>query len=67
MVGQQQHTSLPRLRWAVQTLDLIPESWSLLTNGQQFTIQNLDQLYVLVSYAHKTTSHDITRTVLKAM
>ena len=38
-----------------------------LTGGLQFTVQNLDQLYVLVSSAHKTTCHDMTCTVLKAM
>ena len=34
--------------------------------GRQFTVQNLDQLYVPVSSAHKTTRHDMTYTVLKA-
>ena len=38
----------------------------LLTDGRQFTVQNFDQLYVLVSSAHKTTRCDITCTVLKA-
>ena len=28
-------------------------SCELLTNGRQFTVENLDQLYVLVSSAHK--------------
>ena len=28
------------------------------------TVQNLDQLYVLVSFAHKTTCCDMTYTVL---
>ena len=32
----------------------------------QFTVQNLDQLYVLVSSALKTTRCDMTCTVLKA-
>ena len=32
----------------------------MLTDGWQFTVQNLDQLYVLVSSAHKTTQHDLT-------
>ena len=34
--------------------------------GLQFTVQNLDQLYVLVSSAHKTTSRDMTYTMVKA-
>ena len=29
----------------------------MLTDGRQFTVQNLDQLHVLVSSAHKTTCH----------
>ena len=40
------------------------ESWQLLNDGQQFTVQNVDQLYVLVSSAHKTTWRDITCTDL---
>ena len=32
----------------------------------QFTVQNLDQLYVLVSSALPTIRHDMTCTVLKA-
>ena len=32
----------------------------------QFTVQNLDQLYLLVSSAHKTTHRDMTYTMLKA-
>ena len=35
--------------------------------GRQFTVQNLDQLYVLVSPALPTTCRDMTCTVLKAM
>ena len=31
------------------------------------SIQNLDQLYVLVSSAHKTTPRDMTCTALKVM
>ena len=34
--------------------------------NRQFTVQNLDQLYVLVSSVHKTTLPDMTCTVLKA-
>ena len=34
--------------------------------GRQFTVQNLDQLYVLVSSALPTTCCDMTCTVLKA-
>ena len=49
-----------------QTPDCMWESWKLLTNGQQFTIQNLDQLYVLASSALPTTRRDMTCTVLKA-
>ena len=37
-----------------------------LTVGRQFIVQNLDQLYALVSSAHKTTCCDMTYTVLKA-
>ena len=47
--------SQPGVKW---------ESWQLLADGQQFTVQNLDQLYVLVSSAHKTTHHDMTCTVM---
>ena len=43
------------------------ESCLFLTDSLQFTVQNLDQLFVLVSSAHKTTCHDMTYTVLKAM
>ena len=57
---------LPLLRLAVQTPDLIWGSLLLLTEGRQFAVQNLDQLYVLVSSAHKTTHRDMTCTVLKA-
>ena len=35
------------------------------TDGQKFTVENLDQLHVLVSSAHKTTRCDMTYTVLK--
>ena len=36
--------------------------------GQQFTVQKLDQLYVLVSSSLPTTRRDMTNvTVLKAM
>ena len=34
-------------------------------DGLQFTVQNLDQLYVLVSSAHKTTQSEMTCTLLK--
>ena len=43
------------------------KSWKLGTNGWQFRVQNLDQLHVLVSSAHKTTCRDMTYTVLKVM
>ena len=46
---------------------LCGESLSLLIDGRQLTVQNLDQLYVVVSSAHKTTHCDMTCTVLKAM
>ena len=48
------------------TPDLMWESWQLLTDGRQFTIQNLHQLYVLVSSAQTTIHRDMTCTVLKA-
>ena len=35
------------------------------TDDQQFTVENVDQLYVLVSFARKTTHCDMTCTVLK--
>ena len=38
----------------------------MLADGREFTEQNLDQLYVLVSAAHKTTHRDMSCTVLKA-
>ena len=34
------------------------------TNGWQFTVQKLEQLYVLVSSAHKTARRDMACTVL---
>ena len=37
----------------------------LLAVGWQFTVQNPDELYVLVSSALPTTRHDMTCTVLK--
>ena len=51
----------------VQTPDLMLESWLLLTDGWQFTVKNLSQLYQLVRSPHKTTHHGMTYTVLKAM
>ena len=42
------------------------EAGSLLAVGRQFTVQNPDELYVLVSSALPTTRHDMTCTVLKA-
>ena len=50
----------------IDTPDRIWESWSLLTNDWQFTVQNLDHLYVLISSAHKATRGDMSSTVLKA-
>ena len=43
-----------------------PQGGKLVAVGQQFTVQNLDQLYVLVSSALPTTRCDMTCTVLKA-
>ena len=43
------------------------KSWKLFTDGQQFTVQTLHQLYVLVALADKTTHCDMTYTVLKVM
>ena len=34
------------------------------TDGWQFTLQYIDQLYVVVSSAHKTAHHDMTYAVL---
>ena len=42
------------------------ESWQLLAIGRQFTVQNPNELYVLVSSALPTTRRDMTCTVLKA-
>ena len=42
------------------------ESWLLLAVGRQFTVQNTDELYVLVSSALPSTRRDMTCTVLKA-
>ena len=39
----------------------------LLTNAWPFTVQNLEQLYILVSLAHKTTRRDMTCKLLKVM
>ena len=61
------NTRRPLLRSAFQTPDPMWGNWLLLTTGQQLMVQNLDQLYVLVSFDHKITCHDITYTVLKAM
>ena len=41
------------------------ERWQFLTDDRQFTVQNIDKLYVLVSSTHKTTRRDMTYTVLK--
>ena len=59
--------SPPPMRSAVQTLDPMWGSWWLLTDDRQFTVQNLDQLYVLVFSAHKTTCCDMTCTMLEVM
>ena len=45
------------------TPDPMLEDWKLLTEGQQFAVQNLDQLYVLVSSSHKTTHRDMICTL----
>ena len=42
------------------------ESWKLLAFGRQFTVQNPDELYVLVSSTLPTMCRDMTCTVLKA-
>ena len=42
------------------------QSVVLLAAGRQFTVQNFDQLYVLVSSAHKTTRRAMTYIVFKA-
>ena len=41
-----------------------PQVGKLLAVGRQFTVQNLDELYVLVSSALPTTHGDMTCTVL---
>ena len=32
---------------------------SVVTNGRQFKVQNLDQVYVMASSTHKTTRRDL--------
>ena len=41
------------------------ENWQVLAVGRQFTVQNFDRVYVLVSSALQTTRRDMTCTVLK--
>ena len=55
---------VPSLRFAKRKP--IWERWWFLTHGRQFTVQNSDQLYVLVSSVHKTNYHDMTCKVFKA-
>ena len=38
----------------------------LIVAYQKFTVQKLDQMFVLISSAHKTTNHDVAYRVLKA-
>ena len=65
MVAQVKHTCLPPPRSEFESQpDLMWESWYLLAIGRQFRVQNLDQLYVLVSSALPMTHHNITITVL---
>ena len=45
----------------------VPQQWVISGIGRQFTVQNPDKLYVLVSSALPTTHHNMTCTVLKAM
>ena len=44
-----------------------PYVGKLVVGYRWFTVQNSDQLYVLVSSAHKTTHHNMNCTVLKVM
>ena len=61
------HSHLPPLRAGFGSRHGFKwESWKLLAIGQQFTVQNPDKLYVLVSSALPTTRRDMTCTVLKA-
>ena len=46
--------SCPDLKWEV---------WELLAVGRQFIVQNLDQLYILVSSGQKTNRCDMTCTM----
>ena len=65
LVRQWQHSHLSPLRPEFKSQpDLMWESGKLLANGLQFTVQNLDQLYVLVSSAFPTNYHNITDKVL---
>ena len=43
-----------------------PYVGNLVVAGRKFTVQYLDQLYILVFSPYKTTHHDMTYTVLKA-
>ena len=48
------------------TLVMFIHALTLLAVGRQFTVQNPNELYVLVSSALPTTRRDMTCTVLKA-
>ena len=66
MVAHVQHTHLSPLRTESESQpDLKWKSWYLLADGLQFTVQNLDQFYVLVFSALPTTHSNTTSTVLK--
>ena len=61
-------TCLPPVRSELKSQpDFTWESWKMLAVGRQFTVQNLDQLYVLVSSALPTTRHNINDEVLGVM
>ena len=61
-------TLLPPISEAEVRFTALPQVGKLVVAaiGRQSTVQNLDQLYVLVSSAIPTTRHDMTCTVLKA-
>ena len=65
-MAEWEHSRLPPLRPGFDSLHGLKwESWQLLAVGRQFTVQNPNKLYVLVSSALPTTRRDKTCTVLK--
>ena len=57
--------TLPTTSAKVQIPDPGEAGSCMPTDGQHFKVLNLEQLYVLVSSAHKSTCHEMAHTVLK--